>query len=131
MKKIVSFSIIVTFILIACAKKVVPTTTSATTSSKTTATTKTNEVSKPVEMAQPVEHKEAKEEKSAVPQKVSDEETGKVVFNTKCSKCHAPKNVSSYTFTKWEGILKTMIPNAKLSGDEENQLVAYIKANSK
>lgn len=64
-------------------------------------------------------------------QKPSEEESGRMVYATKCTRCHAAKNVSSYTFGQWESILKKMVPNAKLSNDEESQVVAYIKANSK
>jgi|GEM_PF-5359411 len=65
------------------------------------------------------------------PQKESYEEAGKTLYASKCSKCHAAKNVGSYTFNQWEVILKKMVPNAKLTADEENQVVAYIRANSK
>lgn len=65
------------------------------------------------------------------PNKPSEEEMGKSVYSSKCSKCHGSKNVKNYTFNQWELILKTMLPNAKLSADEESYVMAYIRANAK
>lgn len=65
------------------------------------------------------------------PGKPSDVEMGRSIYTVKCSNCHAAKNVKNYTFNKWESILKTMVPNAKLSSEEESYLVAYIRANAK
>lgn len=65
------------------------------------------------------------------PMKPSDEESGKNIYTTKCTNCHAAKAAGTYTMNQWESILKRMIPKAKLTGDEESQLVAYIRANSK
>lgn len=65
------------------------------------------------------------------PEKPSDEEMGRSVYTSNCTKCHAAKNVKNYTFAKWESILKTMVPNAKLTAEEESYLVAYIRANAK
>ena len=67
----------------------------------------------------------------SAPNKPSDEDAGKLVYNSKCTKCHAGKTVSAYTFSQWEGILKSMVPKAKLSADEESQVVAYIRAHAK
>jgi cytochrome c5 len=69
--------------------------------------------------------------KPATGEKPSETEMGKVIYNTRCNKCHGSKNVGNYTMAKWESILKTMVPNAKLSGEEESLLIAYIRANAK
>lgn len=69
--------------------------------------------------------------KSDVPQKGSGLELGSAIYTTKCARCHAPKSVSAYTYNQWEGILKKMVPNAKLDSEEENNLREYIKANAK
>ncbi|MEO6612598.1 MAG: cytochrome c [Chitinophagaceae bacterium] len=66
-----------------------------------------------------------------IPNKPSDEESGKNLYTSKCGKCHALKNTAAYTYDQWEGILKSMIPNAKLTADEETQVVAYIRAHAK
>lgn len=77
------------------------------------------------------DQKEQKEQSpgSGTPGTAPDELSGSSIYSTKCGKCHAPKNVRAYTFSQWQPILKKMIPNAKLSKDEEENLVSYIKAN--
>lgn len=57
-------------------------------------------------------------------------EQGKGIFTTKCSKCHATKTVTAYTTTRWEGILKNMIPKAKLNETEAQQVTAYVMENA-
>jgi mono/diheme cytochrome c family protein len=57
-------------------------------------------------------------------------EQGKGIFTTKCSKCHATKTVTAYTTTRWEGILKMMIPKAKLNEAEAQQVTAYVMENA-
>ncbi|MBS1653407.1 MAG: hypothetical protein JSU05_01070 [Bacteroidetes bacterium] len=56
---------------------------------------------------------------------------GKSVYEAKCGKCHALKVVDVYTAQRWEGILKMMIPKAKLTEDEAAQVTAYVNANAK
>jgi mono/diheme cytochrome c family protein len=56
---------------------------------------------------------------------------GRTIYNTKCMKCHEDKGVANYTATMWEGILKSMAPNAKLTPAETAQVTAYVKANAK
>ena len=58
-------------------------------------------------------------------------EAGKTVYTTKCTKCHPAKPVESYDVAKWEGILKAMIPKAKLDETESAQVTAYVNANAK
>lgn len=65
------------------------------------------------------------------PQKSSYEDMGSSLYSSKCSRCHAAKDPANYTWSQWGGILKKMIPNAKLTNDEEDYVRAYIKANCK
>jgi cytochrome c5 len=51
---------------------------------------------------------------------------GKGIFATKCSKCHATKDVTAYTTTQWQNILKSMIPKARLNETEANQVTTYV-----
>ena len=51
---------------------------------------------------------------------------GKGIYTTKCSKCHATKDVTAFTTTRWEGILQKMIPKAKLNETESQQVTAYV-----
>ena len=57
-------------------------------------------------------------------------EQGKGIYTTKCSRCHATKNVAAYTPARWEGILKNMIPKAKLNEAEAQQVTAYVMENA-
>lgn len=65
------------------------------------------------------------------PQKASYEEMGGNIYSAKCTRCHAAKDPGAYTWNQWEGILKKMIPNAKLTNDEEDYVRAYIRASAK
>ena len=68
------------------------------------------------------------------PAVATDEATisqGKVVFEAKCGRCHALKNVSDYTEQRWDGILRTMAPRARLTETEAQRVAAYLKANAK
>ncbi|MDQ6609694.1 MAG: hypothetical protein M3Y85_07725 [Bacteroidota bacterium] len=56
---------------------------------------------------------------------------GKTLYTTRCTKCHAAKDVTAYTEQRWDGILKSMIPKAHLNDDEAKQVTAYVVANSK
>jgi mono/diheme cytochrome c family protein len=58
-------------------------------------------------------------------------EAGHVVYTTKCTKCHGLKTVGDYTADRWTGILKSMIPKAKLDDTESGQVTAYVMANAK
>lgn len=61
----------------------------------------------------------------------SESESGKSLYSSKCSRCHALKNVGDYTYGQWEPILKKMIPRANLNEDEKTQLLEFIKGNAK
>jgi cytochrome c5 len=58
-------------------------------------------------------------------------EQGKGIYTTKCSKCHGTKDVTAYTTTRWESILKNMIPKAKLDSIQSQQVTAYVMDNAK
>lgn len=153
MKRIIVLCASLCILILACGKKVVP----AGSNGKGTESGETqknkNQQAKPGDIADPnnqapKEDRASSENKSNTsespgtnpatlptgpnaPNKPSYEEMGKHVYSSKCSKCHGSKNVKNYTFNQWEGILKTMIPNAKLTADEESYVIAYIKANAK
>jgi mono/diheme cytochrome c family protein len=103
MKKVFALSLFIVLIAVACHKKAVPV------ASTPTATTE------PAVAA-------------ADPALV---EAGKSVFATKCTKCHPAKVVENYTTERWTGILKSMIPKAKLDETEAAQVTAYVNANAK
>ena len=56
---------------------------------------------------------------------------GKTVYDAKCGKCHALKDVTVYTAQRWESILAKMAPKAKLTEAETEQVHAYVMANAK
>ncbi len=56
---------------------------------------------------------------------------GQTVYTTRCAKCHEAKSVSAYNTQQWEGILKDMIPKAKLDQAQATQVTAYVLANAK
>src|SRR6218665_204738 len=58
-------------------------------------------------------------------------EAGKIVYTTKCAKCHAAKPLENWTNEAWQPILKAMIPKARLDSVQSAQVTAYVKANAK
>ena len=131
MKKLMILSFIAAAILVACNKKAVPTTNPDGTTGKTEAVK--TEPAKTAE--QNKADAEAKQKIEAATRSLdtapTEMDNGKNVYTTKCTSCHAMKNTGDYTFSQWQGILRSMVPKAKLSGDEEKQVTAYIRANAK
>jgi mono/diheme cytochrome c family protein len=56
---------------------------------------------------------------------------GKTVFTNNCGKCHGLKNTADYTPERWQNILKSMIPKAKLNDVQAQQVTAYVLDNAK
>lgn len=56
---------------------------------------------------------------------------GKSVFEARCGRCHGLKDVTAYTEQRWDGILRTMAPRARLTETETQQVAAYVKVNAK
>jgi cytochrome c5 len=56
---------------------------------------------------------------------------GKTVYVNRCGRCHALKPVDAYTTAQWDGILKSMIPKAKLDAVQAEQVTLYVMANAK
>jgi len=132
MKKLIVSSFVLMAVVVACTKKAVPTT--GTTPEKT-AIAKTEPAKTEEEIKADIEAKAKAEtaQKTTVATRGldGDLDNGKNVFTTKCTSCHAAKNPGDYTFFRWENILRSMVPKAKLSAEEEKQVTAYIKANAK
>ena len=59
-----------------------------------------------------------------------DLSAGERLYATRCARCHDLPKPSKYTMERWEPILSTMIPRARLSGVEAANVRAYVKANS-
>lgn len=122
MKKAVTLSIICAFIVVACAKKSTPTTSTpaATTPVESPESEKASQ-----EPVKPVVSAEADLSSAAIAAK------GKIVYETKCGRCHALKTTTAYTSERWDGILASMIPKAKLNDEETKQVTVYVKENAK
>lgn len=99
----IAFSVVI----IACHKKAVPTVTS-----------RTEQPPPPPPPAAPV-------------YAAADVEAGKPIYETKCTRCHGKKDTEAYTTSRWEGILRSMVPKAKLNEDETRQVTAYVMTNAK
>ena len=59
-----------------------------------------------------------------------DLSAGEKLFTTRCARCHDLPKPSKFTMERWEPILSTMIPRARLSGVEAANVRAYVKANT-
>jgi mono/diheme cytochrome c family protein len=56
---------------------------------------------------------------------------GKQVYEGNCNRCHDLKAPDAYTAERWDGILKSMIPKARITDDQAKQVTAYVRANAK
>ena len=56
---------------------------------------------------------------------------GKVLFETRCNRCHDLKIVEVHTPERWTAILQTMIPRARLNEEQAKQVRSYVIANAK
>jgi len=56
---------------------------------------------------------------------------GKIIFETRCNRCHDLKVVDVYTPERWTVILQTMIPRARLIEEQAKQVRSYVMANAK
>lgn len=61
----------------------------------------------------------------------ADLAAGKIIYETKCIRCHAAKPVEAYTADRWVGILRSMVPKARLDSIQTAQLTLYVNANAK
>jgi cytochrome c5 len=61
---------------------------------------------------------------------IPDLETGKTIFTNRCGRCHGLPEPAKYTSQRWETILATMIPRARLDKEQEVHITAYLKANA-
>lgn len=59
-----------------------------------------------------------------------DAEKGKALFTGSCNRCHGLPDVSLYRIARWEGILQTMIPRAKLNQEQAVHIREYVLANA-
>jgi hypothetical protein len=58
-------------------------------------------------------------------------ETGRIIFTNRCGKCHDLPKADQYTAQRWDGILSSMIPKARLNEEQGLHVTAYLKAQAK
>ncbi len=104
MKKVFFIPVIILSLITACHKKVIPAITDRTTD--------------PPPPVSPVENI------------TPDAEAGKMIFASRCARCHGLPELNKYNAEKWESILKTMIPRARLDKVQEEHVKTYILANA-
>jgi cytochrome c5 len=51
---------------------------------------------------------------------------GKIIFDNKCTTCHAAKKIVGRTEESWKDAIEKMAPKAKLSPEEKEKLTKYI-----
>lgn len=122
MKKFIALFSICAVIIVACHKKTVPATSANTNTNSGTATINTNSAASQAPAAPEV---------VAAAYTSADIDAGKVIYETKCTKCHAAKPVDSFNEDRWVRILKSMIPKAKLDSVQSHQVTAYAMTNAK
>lgn len=111
MKSMMSLILLATVILVSCSKKISPAQqTAAAPATPVTAAATTIPATRSIDV-------------------VADQ--GKVVYQAKCGKCHGLKNPGDYTVDQWDGILKKMAPNARLTTEETEQVTAYVRSLAK
>lgn len=51
---------------------------------------------------------------------------GKAIYIERCGRCHSLKPVEQYDSAKWVNILAAMMPKARVNGEEQTALKAYV-----
>jgi hypothetical protein len=59
-----------------------------------------------------------------------DAEKGKTLFTGSCNRCHGLPDISLYRTARWESILQTMIPRARLNEEQAVHVREYVLANA-
>ena len=112
MKKIVSVLVVLAITFIGCSKKTVAT--------KDVGTKGATEAVQPETSTSAVDAPDA-----------NLLAAGKTIYETRCTRCHGMKSLNIYTPERWDRILESMVPKAKLTESETQQVTAYVKANAK
>jgi mono/diheme cytochrome c family protein len=107
MKLILFLCVTLSIVVLACHKKIIP-----------AISTRTQQPVAPTAAAAPV-------------YAAADIEAGKIIYTTKCVKCHKPKPVENYTVGRWVGIMKSMAAKSKLDSIQKMQVTAYVNTNAK
>jgi hypothetical protein len=61
---------------------------------------------------------------------VPDTSLGKTIFQARCTRCHDLPSADQYTASRWEGILASMMPKARLNQEQQVHITAYLKTHA-
>jgi mono/diheme cytochrome c family protein len=109
MKKFIVAGIAFLSIIVACHRKTIP--------------ASPDQAVQPAAPAQPVQPVAATA--------TADLEAGKIIYETKCTRCHGMKAIENYTTDRWVGILRSMVPKARLDSVQTVQVTAYVNAHAR
>ena len=59
-----------------------------------------------------------------------DTSAGRSIFQASCARCHDLPEPGRYTFSRWEGILSSMMPKARLNNEQKIHITAWLKAKA-
>ena len=76
------------------------------------------------------ERKEQPGKEAITPNIAPDTSAGKTVFMARCGRCHVLPEPSQYSAARWEGILSSMMPKARLDPEQKIHIAAWVKANA-
>jgi hypothetical protein len=62
---------------------------------------------------------------------VPDIDRGKMVFTNRCGRCHGLPEPGLYSIDRWETIMASMAPKARLSKADRVHVTAWAQANAK
>lgn len=55
---------------------------------------------------------------------------GRIIYVTKCAKCHAPEPVQNYTKAEWHQIMPEMVEETHLNATDAAAVMAYVESMS-
>ncbi|MBL9142359.1 MAG: hypothetical protein JNM99_01645 [Verrucomicrobiaceae bacterium] len=53
---------------------------------------------------------------------------GRIIYVTKCAKCHAPEPVHNYTRAEWQQIMPEMVEETHLNPSDAAAVTAYVES---
>jgi cytochrome c5 len=65
------------------------------------------------------------------PGQLSPEQKGQSTYSAKCGQCHGLKVTTDYTVDRWITVMQVMAVKARLSDEEKENVLAYVKLNAK
>jgi hypothetical protein len=60
-----------------------------------------------------------------------DTAIGSVVYTNRCGRCHDLPQINKYSWERWETILATMMPRARLNATQRVHVAGYVKSRTK